>query len=133
MRRLSAFCGEMTSVEHVLRRLERKSGKLGKVRAADLYTRSLDCRNLGGYAMLQRVAALAASYGELQRGMHQDAWSIFDACLDSRFLNEQDRPAMSSPLRDQCSSHALLRGLVRCAFGGRFVEGGCRLFGDHGG
>jgi hypothetical protein len=68
-RRLSAFYGEMTSVEEVLRGLERGGGKPGKVKAPDLYTRSLDCQNHGGYAMLERIAALAAPYGGVRTGM----------------------------------------------------------------
>jgi ubiquinone/menaquinone biosynthesis C-methylase UbiE len=68
-RRLAAFYGEMTSVDQVLKRLGRKGRVPGKVKAADLYRRSLDCQNLGGYAMLQRIAALATPYGELRRGM----------------------------------------------------------------
>jgi SAM-dependent methyltransferase len=68
-RRLSAFYGEMTSVEQVLNRLGRVGRKPGKVKAAALYTRSLDCQNLGGCVMLERIAALAAPYGELRRGM----------------------------------------------------------------
>lgn len=49
-RRLSAFYsevyGDMTSVREVLRILGR-SGEPGSVKAADLYTRSLDCQNHG--------------------------------------------------------------------------------------
>ena len=58
-RRLERFYGEMTSVDAVLRGLARE-GAPGKVSAADLYTRSLDVQNLGGFAMLERIAALAA-------------------------------------------------------------------------
>ncbi len=69
-RRLSTFYGEvygeMTSVQEVLRVLGRTGGKPGTVKAADLYTRSLDCQNHGGYAMLQRITAVAAPYGELR-------------------------------------------------------------------
>jgi cyclopropane fatty-acyl-phospholipid synthase-like methyltransferase len=72
-RRLSAFYrevyGEMASVEEVLRIVGRSAGEPGKVKPADLYTRSLDCQNHGGYAMLERLAALAAPYGELRTGM----------------------------------------------------------------
>ncbi len=72
-RRLSAFYrevyGEMASVEEVLRILGRAGVEPGNVKAADLYTRSLDCQNHGGYAMLERLAALAAPYGELRAGM----------------------------------------------------------------
>jgi SAM-dependent methyltransferase len=56
----------MTSVEQVLRGLERSGRKPGKVKAADLYSRSLDCQNLGGCAMLERIVALTAPYGGLR-------------------------------------------------------------------
>jgi ubiquinone/menaquinone biosynthesis C-methylase UbiE len=38
------------------------------ITAADLYTRSLDCQNQGGYALLERHAALAAEYTTLGAG-----------------------------------------------------------------
>ena len=73
LRRLSAFYGEVygdtTSVPAVLRILGRSGRKSGSVKPADLYTRSLDCQNHGGYEMLQRIAALAALYGELRDNM----------------------------------------------------------------
>jgi cyclopropane fatty-acyl-phospholipid synthase-like methyltransferase len=69
-RRLTTFYGEvygeMTSVQEVLRVLGRSGDKPGTVKAADLYTRSLDCQNHGGYGMLQRIAAVAAPHGELR-------------------------------------------------------------------
>ena len=71
--RLSAFYrevyGNMASVKEVLRILGRSGSEPGGVKAADLYTRSVDCQNHGGYAMLDRLAALAAPYGELRAGM----------------------------------------------------------------
>src|SRR5262249_2901983 len=39
-----------------------------KVTAADLYTRSLDCQNHGGFALLERHAALATEYSALGVG-----------------------------------------------------------------
>jgi len=64
VRRLERFYGEMTSVDAVLRGLG-KDGASGKVAAADLYTRSLDVQNLGGFEMLERTAALAAESAAL--------------------------------------------------------------------
>jgi len=59
----------MASVEEVLRILGRNSVEPKNVKAEDLYTRSLDCQNHGGYSMLERLTALAAPYGELRAGM----------------------------------------------------------------
>src|SRR5215813_12587436 len=58
-RRLESFYGEVTSVDAILRALARDGPEENKVTAADLYTRSLDCQNIGGFAMLERHAALA--------------------------------------------------------------------------
>jgi cyclopropane fatty-acyl-phospholipid synthase-like methyltransferase len=73
LRRLSAFYGEVygdtTSVPEVLRILGRSGRKSGSVKPADLYTRSLDCQNHGGYEMLRQIAAAAAVYGALRDGM----------------------------------------------------------------
>jgi cyclopropane fatty-acyl-phospholipid synthase-like methyltransferase len=73
VRRISAFYaevyGDTTSVEEVLRVLGRGAGKSKSIKPADLYTRSLDCQNHGGYEMLQRIAAVAAVYGALRDGM----------------------------------------------------------------
>ncbi len=72
-RRLSAFYrevyGDMTSVREVLGILGRSGGEPGSVTAADLYARSLDCQNHGGYPMLERIASVAAPYGMLHAGM----------------------------------------------------------------
>lgn len=62
--RLEDFYGPLTSVDAVLRGLPEDRAS-GKVTAADLYTRSLDCQNLGGFEMLERIAALAAEHAAL--------------------------------------------------------------------
>ena len=67
-RRLESFYGEITSVDAMLRALAHPGPEEGKVTAADLYTRSLDCQNLGGFALLERHAALAAEYSALGAG-----------------------------------------------------------------
>src|SRR5262249_61913275 len=56
-RRLEGFYGELTSVEAILRARARDGQEAGTVTAADLYTRSLDCQNLGGFVLLERHAA----------------------------------------------------------------------------
>ncbi len=69
-RRLHRFYAELTSVDAILRALARDKQEEETVTAADLYTRSLDCQNLGGFALLERHAALVVEYqalGERQR------------------------------------------------------------------
>src|SRR5215510_12864164 len=69
-RRLESFYGAITSVDAILRALARDRQEESTVTAADLYTRSLDCQNLGGFGLLERHAALVAEYqalGERQR------------------------------------------------------------------
>ena len=69
-RRLESFYGAITSVDAILRALARDGPEESTVTAADLYTRSLDCQNLGGFALLERHAALVAEYqalGQRQR------------------------------------------------------------------
>jgi ubiquinone/menaquinone biosynthesis C-methylase UbiE len=67
-RRLHRFYDELTSVDAILRALARDQPEAGTVTAADLYTRSLDCQNQGGFALLERHAALAAEYRALGAG-----------------------------------------------------------------
>src|SRR5215831_9865537 len=67
-RRLESFYGAITSVDAILRALARDGPEEGTVTPADLYTRSLDCQNLGGFALLERHAALATEYSALGAG-----------------------------------------------------------------
>src|SRR5215467_13611968 len=67
-RRLESFYGAITSVDAILRALARDRQEEGTVTAADLYTRSLDCQNHGGFALLERHAALVAEYQALGEG-----------------------------------------------------------------
>ena len=67
-RRLESFYGAITSVDAILRALARDRQEESTVTAADLYTRSLDCQNLGGFALLERHAALATEYSALGVG-----------------------------------------------------------------
>jgi SAM-dependent methyltransferase len=67
-RRLHSFYDELTSVDAILRVLAREGLEEGALTAADLYTRSLDCQNQGGFALLERHAALVAEYTALREG-----------------------------------------------------------------
>jgi SAM-dependent methyltransferase len=67
-RRLASFYGEFTSVDAIVRALARDGPEESTVTPADLYTRSLDCQNLGGFALLERHAALATEYSALGAG-----------------------------------------------------------------
>src|SRR5215831_3998124 len=64
-RRLHRFYAELTSVDAILRVLTREGLEAGLLTAADLYTRSLDCQNHGGFALLERHAALVTEYSGL--------------------------------------------------------------------
>src|SRR5262249_5569426 len=67
-RRLHRFYDELTSVDAILRVLAREGLEEGALTAADLYTRSLDCQNHGGFALLERHAALVAESTALREG-----------------------------------------------------------------
>ena len=64
-RRLHRFYDELTSVDAIRRALARDMPEEETITAADLYTRSLDCQNLGGFGLLERHAALVAEYQAL--------------------------------------------------------------------
>src|SRR5262249_18212740 len=67
-RRLHSFYDELTSVDAILRVLAREGLEEGALTAADLYTRSLDCQNHGGFALLERHAALVAESTAFREG-----------------------------------------------------------------
>src|SRR5262245_16023923 len=67
-RRLHSFYDEISSVDAILRVLAREGLEEGSLTAADLYTRSLDCQNHGGFALLERHAALVTEYSALGEG-----------------------------------------------------------------
>ena len=54
--RLSRFYGAMTSLEAIISALSAEGVDVGTATAAALYTRGLDCHNLGGYAQLEKIA-----------------------------------------------------------------------------
>ena len=59
-RQLTSLYGEMTSLDRVRRALEREGVDVEHLQARDLYERDLDCQNLGGFAMLEVIAAAVA-------------------------------------------------------------------------
>jgi cyclopropane fatty-acyl-phospholipid synthase-like methyltransferase len=67
-RHLNSFYEELTSVDAILRALARDRQEESTVTAADLYRRSLDCQNHGGFALLECHAALVAEYQALGEG-----------------------------------------------------------------
>lgn len=62
-RRLTKFYGELSSLEMVLGSLAMEGVPTEHPRASDLYTRGLDCQNLGTFPMLEVLAGVAAEYG----------------------------------------------------------------------
>ena len=63
-RRLAKLYGEMSSLEMVLGFLSALGVDMEHLRARDIYTRGLDCQNLGSYPMLELIADVAVEYGE---------------------------------------------------------------------
>ncbi len=60
-RKLNRLYGELaSSLDGILAALTAAGVDKESVRACDLYERSLDCQNLGAYAMLERLAAVAS-------------------------------------------------------------------------
>ena len=60
---LQALYGEMTSLDRVLKTLAKDGVDVDHLQARDVYERSLDSQNLGGYAMLVVAATAAAEHG----------------------------------------------------------------------
>jgi ubiquinone/menaquinone biosynthesis C-methylase UbiE len=54
--RLGRFYGEMTSLDAVLRAIGAEGLDPERVSAADLYSRGLDCHNLGGFPVIEAIA-----------------------------------------------------------------------------
>jgi SAM-dependent methyltransferase len=61
--RLSRFYGEMTSLASVLGAISAAGLDPERVRAADLYTRGIDCHNLGGFPQVEAIAAAVERLG----------------------------------------------------------------------
>jgi SAM-dependent methyltransferase len=66
--RLAKFYGELSSLELVLGSLVAEGIDTEHLLASDLYTRGLDCQNLGAFPMLEVLAAVAAEYGAPKPG-----------------------------------------------------------------
>lgn len=62
-RRLAKFYGELSSLDVVLGSLAAEGVDTEHPRARDLYSRGLDCQNLGTFPMLEVLADVAAEYG----------------------------------------------------------------------
>jgi ubiquinone/menaquinone biosynthesis C-methylase UbiE len=62
-RRLVKFYEQMSSLEMILGSLSAEGVDTENLRASDLYTRGLDCQNLGTYPMLDVLAGVVAEYG----------------------------------------------------------------------
>jgi SAM-dependent methyltransferase len=67
-RRLTKFYGELSSLELVLGSLAAEGVDTEHPRASDLYTRGLDCQNLGAFPMLEVLAGVVAEYGAPKPG-----------------------------------------------------------------
>ena len=62
--RLTKFYGELSSLDAILAGLSAAGVHTERFEASDLYTRDLDCHNLGMHTMLDLLAAVAGEYGE---------------------------------------------------------------------
>src|SRR6476646_10734460 len=62
--RLTKFYGELSSLEAIMAGLSAAGVDTDRLTARDLYTRDLDCHNLGMHAMLDLLAAVAGEYGQ---------------------------------------------------------------------
>ena len=62
--RLTKFYGELSSLEAIMAGLSAAGVDADRLQARDLYTRDLDCHNLGMHAMLDLLAAVAGEYGK---------------------------------------------------------------------
>src|SRR5215204_5953714 len=67
---LTSLYGEMTSLDRVRKALARDGVDAEHLHARDLYERDLDCQNLGGFGMLQVIAATVAERAAPQPGEH---------------------------------------------------------------
>lgn len=61
--RLSRFYTEMTSLDAVVRAINAEGLDPARLHAADLYTRGLDCHNLGGFPQVELIAAAVERVG----------------------------------------------------------------------
>jgi SAM-dependent methyltransferase len=108
-------------VDAILRALARDRQEEGTVTAADLYTRSLDCQNQGGFSLLERHVALVTEYKALGEGQR-----VLDAGCGlggpGRYLADRFGCAATGidvlPARVQAAHHQMV-GLPGCLLPGR--------------
>ncbi|MEA3215020.1 MAG: sarcosine/dimethylglycine N-methyltransferase [Acidimicrobiia bacterium] len=60
---LAGFYGESSSLDRILQALAREGVEQAQMTARDLYSRDLDCHNLGAYPMLQTLAGVVSQLG----------------------------------------------------------------------
>ena len=63
--RLAAFYEENSSVDSIVRALSAERVDVAGLSPRDLYTRGLDCQNLGGFVVLEHIAEIAGEHGRL--------------------------------------------------------------------
>ena len=63
--RLAAFYEENSSVDSIVRALSAERVDVAGLSPRDLYTRGLDCQNLGGFIVLEHIAEIAGGHGRL--------------------------------------------------------------------
>ena len=66
VKRLTGFYSDITSLDAIVRALSREGIEAAKLTAKDLYTRGLDCQNLGGFAQLEAMANAVNEFGSLE-------------------------------------------------------------------
>jgi ubiquinone/menaquinone biosynthesis C-methylase UbiE len=66
--RLTGFYGEMSSLDSIVRALSAEGVDTGRLTARDLYTRDLDCQNLGAFQVLELIAGVVTEYGAPGQG-----------------------------------------------------------------
>ena len=67
-KRLTRFYGELSSLEAMMKALAAEGVDTAHLRPSDVYTRDLDCQNLGGFAMLACIAGMVGEYATLGSG-----------------------------------------------------------------
>ena len=67
-KRLTRFYGEISSLEALIKALAAEGVDTAHLRPSDVYTRDLDCQNLGGFAMLACITDMVSEYATLGPG-----------------------------------------------------------------
>jgi SAM-dependent methyltransferase len=66
--RLSSFYADLTSLELILGTLAQEGVDTARLSARDLYSRNLDCQNLGAFPVLEVIARVLDEYGPAKPG-----------------------------------------------------------------